>query len=87
MLSKKHKKLDEAYFEDLEDILIQADIGVNTVIKFVEKLRKRVKDENIIDVNDLREIIVDEMFIITAFLFKLFINCFVIINGAAKLNF
>ena len=64
MLSKKHKKLDESYFEDLEDILIQADIGVNTVIKFVEKLRKRVKDENIIDVNDLREIIVDEMFII-----------------------
>ena len=64
LLSKKHHKLDEAYFEDLEDILIQADIGVNTVLKFVEKLRKRVKDENIIDVNDLKEIIVDEMFII-----------------------
>ena len=64
MLSKKHHKLDDSYFEDLEDILIQADIGVNTVVKFVEKLRKRVKDENIVDVNDLREIIVDEMFII-----------------------
>ena len=77
MLSKKHKKLDEAYFEDLEDILIQADIGVNTVIKFVEKLRKRVKDENIIDVNDLREIIVDEMFII-------YVNNEVIVN---KINY
>ncbi len=64
VLSKKHKKLDDAYFEDLEEILIEADIGVNTVIKFVEKLKKRVKDENIIDLEDLKEVIVDEMFII-----------------------
>lgn len=64
ILSKKHKKLDDEYFDDLEEILIEADIGVNTVLKLIEKLRKRVKDENIIDINDLREIIVDEMFII-----------------------
>ena len=64
VLSKKHKKLDDSYFEDLEEIMIEADIGVNTVIKMIEKLRKRVKDENIIDIEDLKEIIVDEMFII-----------------------
>lgn len=64
VLSKKHKKLDDSYFEDLEEIMIEADIGVNTVIKMIEKLRKRVKDENIIDIDDLKEIIVDEMFII-----------------------
>ena len=64
LLSKKHKKLDDEYFDDLEEILIEADIGVNTVVKLIEKLRKRVKDENIIDIEDLREIIVDEMFII-----------------------
>lgn len=64
LLSKKHKKLDDEYFDDLEEILIEADIGVNTVVKLIEKLRKRVKDENIIDINDLKEIIVDEMFII-----------------------
>ncbi len=64
LLSKKHKKLDDEYFDELEEILIEADIGVNTVVGLIEKLRKRVRDENIIDIEDLREIIVDEMFII-----------------------
>lgn len=64
LLSKKHHKLDDAYFEELEEILIMADIGVNTVMEFIDKLKKRVKNENIIDVEDLKEIIVDEMFII-----------------------
>ncbi len=77
LLSKKHKKLDDEYFEELEEILIGADIGVNTALKFVDKLKRRVKDENIVDVNDLREIIVDEMFII-------YVNNEVIVN---KINY
>lgn len=64
MLSKKHHSLDDAYFEELEEILIMADIGVNTVMEFIDRLKKRAKKENIIDVDDLKEIIVDEMFII-----------------------
>jgi len=64
LLNIKHNKINEEYFEELEDILITADIGVNTVMSFIERLRKRVKKENIINSNDLKEIIVDEMFII-----------------------
>ncbi len=64
MLSKRHHSIDQAYFDELEEILIMADIGVNTVMDFIDRLKKRVKKENIIDVDDLREIIVDEMFII-----------------------
>jgi fused signal recognition particle receptor len=41
-----------------------ADIGVNTVMKFMDKLRKRVREEKIEDVNYLKEVIVDELFII-----------------------
>ena len=63
-LALKHKKIDEEYFEELEDILITSDIGVNTVMDFVSKLRKRVASEKIIDASDLKEIIVDEMFLI-----------------------
>ncbi len=63
-LSKKYKKIDDSYFEELEEILIGADIGVNTVINFIDKLMKRVKKENITNALDLKEIIVDEMFII-----------------------
>ena len=46
-LSKKYKNIGEDYFEELEDILIMADIGINTVMKFVDKLKKRAKEENI----------------------------------------
>lgn len=62
-LSKKYRNIDEDYFEELENILIMADIGVNTVMKFVDKLRKRVKEENIKDSDTLKEIIVDELLI------------------------
>lgn len=64
LLNSKHKKVSEEYFEELEEILIMADIGVNTVMEFIDKLRYRVKHENIVDSKDLMEIIVDEMFII-----------------------
>lgn len=64
LLGHKYTKVNEAYFEELEDLLIMADIGVNTVFKFLEKLRKRVKDENITDFEYLQEVIVDELFII-----------------------
>ena len=63
-LTKHHSKVDEEYFEELEEILINADIGVNTVMNFMEKLRKRVKEEKITDPSLLKEIIVDELFII-----------------------
>ncbi len=63
-LGKTHKKITEEYFEELENILIMADIGVNTVMDFLDKLRDRVKKEKITDVEYLKEIIVDELFII-----------------------
>lgn len=64
ILGHKYTKVNESYFEELEDLLIMADIGVNTVFKFLERLRKRVKEENITDVEYLQEVIVDELFII-----------------------
>ncbi len=63
-LALKHRHVTEEYFEELEEILIAADIGVKTVVLFVERLKKRVKKENIIDSKDLLEIIIDELFII-----------------------
>ena len=63
-LTNKYNKITEEYFEELEEILIMADIGVNTVMDFIDRLRDRVKSENITDPSDLKEIIVDELFII-----------------------
>ncbi len=64
LLNSKYKKVSPEYFEELEEILIMADIGVNTVMEFIDRLKRRVKKENIENSEDLREIIVDEMFII-----------------------
>ena len=63
-LSKEYDEINENYFEELEELLINADIGVNTVMEFMDKLQKRVSKEKITDPSMLTEIIVDELFII-----------------------
>ena len=64
MLGIKYTKINDEYFDELENILIMADIGVNTVMDFMDKLKKRVRSENITDTKYLNEVIVDELFII-----------------------
>lgn len=64
MLGVKYTKVSEDYYEELEEILINADVGVNTVMNFMDRLRDRVKSERITDTNYLNEVIVDELFII-----------------------
>ena len=64
LLGIKYTKVNEEYFEELEEILIMADIGVKTVMDFMDRLRRRVKSENITDTKFLGEVIVDELFII-----------------------
>ncbi len=63
-LTNKYNKVTDEYFDELEEILIMADIGVNTVMSFMDRLRDRVKSENINDPAELKEMIVDELFII-----------------------
>lgn len=64
LLNKKYSKVNEEYFEELEEILIMADIGVNTVMNFMDRLVNRAKKEKITDPEVLKELIVDELFII-----------------------
>ena len=77
ILNHKYTKVNDVYFDELEEILIMADIGVNTVMSFIEKLKSRVKKERIEDTKDLMEVIVDEMFII-------YVNNSVIVNKINK---
>ena len=77
ILNHKYTKVNDIYFEELEEILIMADIGVNTVMDFIERLKNRVKKEHIEDTKDLMEVIVDEMFII-------YVNNSVIVNKINK---
>lgn len=64
LLGIKYKKVSGEYFDELENLLIKADIGVKTVFEFLDKLKIRVKKENITDTEFLKEVIVDELFLI-----------------------
>ncbi len=64
ILGIKYTKISDDFYDELEEILITADIGVNTVMDFVDRLKKRVKEENIEDFEYLKEVIVDELFMI-----------------------
>ena len=62
-LKARSTKVDEEYFEELEQILILSDIGVNTALNIVEATRQEVKLKGITDLGKINEILVDKMFI------------------------
>lgn len=62
-LSKQYSEINDNYINDLEEILINADIGVNFVMKFMDRLQDRISKEKISSPSILNEIIVDELFI------------------------
>lgn len=52
-----YKKLDDEFYEELEEVLIQGDVGVNTSIELVEKLRKVAKERKIEDPLQVRDVL------------------------------
>ena len=54
---KSFQKIDEELFEELEEALIMADIGVPTTMKIIESLREEVKKQKITNVEDLKRIL------------------------------
>ncbi len=56
------KTIDDELFDELEEVFIMADVGVDTVIKFVDDLRDEVYKRDIKDPILLQEIIIDKMF-------------------------
>lgn len=64
LLGVKYTKIDDDYYDELESVLISADVGVKTVFKFIDRLKTRVKHENISNTKYLNEVIVDELFTI-----------------------
>ena len=55
-------KIDDDLFDSLEEIFIQADIGVETVVNFIDELRDECENKKITDPKELSEIIIDKMF-------------------------
>lgn len=55
------KTIDEELFEELEEALIMADLGVETSIAIINTVRERVKKENITEVSEIKNLIVEEI--------------------------
>ena len=62
-LSKSYKTVNAEYFESLEEILIEADVGVNLTIRLIEEVLEQSKQENIKDPKTINELLVDKMFL------------------------
>jgi len=54
-------KIDEEFYTELEDALIMADVGAQTTTYLLDRLRKVVKEQNINEPNQLREILIQEI--------------------------
>ena len=60
-LVSRYRKVDEDFFEELEEILIQADVGFETVMELIEELKKEVKRRNIQDTKDVQAVISEKL--------------------------
>ena len=55
------RKVDENFLEELEEILIMSDIGMETSIKIIDNLRNKIKKEKIQDEEDVKKALREEM--------------------------
>ena len=62
-LAKRYKAANQEYFEELEEILIEADAGVSFTINIIENLLEYTKENNITDPKEINEMLVDRMFL------------------------
>lgn len=61
-LSKKYRKVNQEYFEQLEEILIEADVGVNLTLTVIEDVIAESKEKKIDDADEINELVIDRLF-------------------------
>jgi len=60
-LVAKYRKVDEDFFEELEDLLLQADVGFETVMELMDALRFEVQRKNIKDTAGIQSVISEKL--------------------------
>ena len=56
-LLKSYSKIDDELFDDLEEILVTADVGINTTMEIIDKLKDRVKEEKVSEPKDVKNLL------------------------------
>lgn len=60
-LVSRYRKVDEDFFEELEEVLISADVGFTTVMELIDELKKEVKRRNIQDPKEVQSVISEKL--------------------------
>jgi fused signal recognition particle receptor len=60
-LVARYRKVDEDFFEELEEILIGADVGFDTVMELIDELKMEVKRRNIQDTEEIQPVISEKL--------------------------
>ncbi|MCG3090130.1 signal recognition particle-docking protein FtsY [Sporosarcina cyprini] len=60
-LVARFREVDEEFFEELEELLLQADVGVETVMELIDELKFEVKRKNIKDTAGIQSIISEKL--------------------------
>src|SRR5690625_956641 len=60
-LVARYRRIDEEFFEELEEILISADVGVMTVMALVDDLKDEVRLRNIKDSEEIQPVITEKL--------------------------
>lgn len=60
-LVARFREVDEDFFEELEELLLQADVGVETVMELVDQLRWEVKRKNIKNTDGIQSVISEKL--------------------------
>ena len=58
---KSFRKVDEEFLDELEEVLIMSDIGVETSVKIISNLRNRIKKDKIQDEEYVKKALREEM--------------------------
>lgn len=55
------REIDEDFYEELEELLIQGDVGVNTALDLVEKIRKKANEKKVKTTDELKSVFIEEV--------------------------
>ena len=61
-LSKKYKKVNQEYFEELEEILIESDVGVALTLRVIEEVLEKSRKQKITDSEEINELLIETLF-------------------------
>ena len=61
MAFSNFRKVDEDFLDELEEMLIMSDIGMDTSVKIIDNLRTKIKLKNIQDEEEVKELLREEM--------------------------